>query len=191
MPSSTKPSTSALPLLFSPIAVRSLAILLASLLLAVSAYVQVPGWPVKISMQTAAVFAIGVALGSRMAAASVLLYVAEGVFGLPVFQSGGTGLVYLLGPTAGYLLGFVLAAFTVGYASETGQMSSLPRSLSWLLAATFLIYLPGSVWLAVLFGWQKAIAVGVTPFLFGDGLKIALIATLVTLGVLRPLFKKP
>ncbi|WP_201832528.1 biotin transporter BioY [Microvirga zambiensis] len=157
---------------------------LASALLAASAYMQVPAWPVKISMQTAVVFAIGIALGSRMAVAAVLLYIAEGVMGLPVFQNGSAGPLYLLGPTGGYLLGFVLAAYFVGRAAETGLMSTFGRSVLVLVAANVILYVPGVAWLAVLIGADKALAAGVLPFLLGDALKILLVASLVSVGIL-------
>jgi biotin transport system substrate-specific component len=147
---------------------------------------QVPAWPVKVSMQTAVVFAIGIALGSRMGVAAVLLYIAEGVMGLPVFQNGSAGPLYLSGPTGGYLLGFVLAVYAIGRASEAGFMSTFGRSVLTLIAANALLYTAGVTWLAVLIGIEKAIAAGLLPFLAGDALKILLVASLVAVGVLRP-----
>ncbi|MGB6117811.1 MAG: biotin transporter BioY [Mesorhizobium sp.] len=166
---------------------RIAAVFAATLLLALSAHVQVPGYPVKISMQTAAVFAIGIALGSRLGVAAVLAYIAEGLAGLPVFQNGAAGPAYLFGPTGGYLAGFVLAAFIAGRAAETGRMTSFAGSVAVLLVATIAIYALGVAWLAILLGFEKAVAVGVLPFLFGDALKVLLVAGLVAAGVIRPL----
>lgn len=148
-------------------------VLFGNVLLALSAHLQVPMWPVKLSMQTFVVLAIGVAYGSRLGGATVLTYLVEGAFGLPVFQSGA-GLAYMAGPTGGYLLGYLLAVIAVGALAERGAMSRLPTALGVILIGEMLIYAPGIAWLAVLFGAEKSIAYGLTPFLPGEALKIGL-----------------
>ena len=158
----------------------ALAVALGSALLALSAHVQVPFWPVRLSMQSFVVLAIGAAGGGRLAAATLIAYVAEGAAGLPVFQ-GGAGLAYMAGPTGGYLLGFVLAAATVGALADRGALRTLPGTLATLLLGEALIYLPGVAWLAVLFGAGRSLQLGLIPFLPAEALKLALAAATVPL----------
>ena len=153
-------------------------ILLGTGLLALSAHIQVPFWPVKLSLQTLVVLAIGVVYGSRLGGATILAYLVEGALGLPVFQSGA-GIAYMMGPTAGFLLGFVIAAVVIGYCTERGMLNRLPTAIGAFLLAEAAIYISGVAWLAVLFGPAKSIAFGLTPFLTGEVLKIGLVLTLV------------
>ncbi len=151
-----------------------------SLLLALSAKIQVPFYPVPMTLQTAAVLLLGAAYGPRMAAATVLLYLLEGALGLPVFAGTperGVGLAYMLGPTGGYLAGFLPAAWIAGKAVGSGWRG-LALALAFL-AAMAAIYLPGLLWLAGFVGGAKAVAVGFVPFIWGDLLKLALAAALV------------
>ncbi len=151
---------------------RALAVITGSLLLWLSAKVQVPFWPVPMTLQVLVVLGLGAALGARMAVATVGLYLAEGALGLPVFASGG-GLAYMTGPTGGYLLGFLLAAAFVGrFAAGRG----LVGTLAVMLAGVALIYIPGVTWLASFTGFDKALALGVAPFITGDVLKAAIAA---------------
>ena len=152
-----------------------IAIAIGSALLALSAHVQAPFWPVRLSMQSFVVLAIGVACGGRLGAATVLAYCGEGALGFPVFQ-GGAGVAYMAGPTGGYLLGFLLAAAAVGTLADRGVMRTRPGIVAVLLLGEALIYLPGVAWLAVLFSPAKALAFGLTPFLPAEGLKLALAA---------------
>jgi biotin transport system substrate-specific component len=152
-----------------------------SILLAVSAKIQVPFWPVPMTMQSLAVLLIGVGFGSRMGAATVLVYLAQGFLGVPVFAGATAGPAYMAGPTGGYLLGFLVAAAAVGALAERGWDRDLPRALATLAVGHVLIFIPGVLWLAVLFGWTKAIAVGVTPFVLATILKTALGAAVVAL----------
>ena len=161
--------------------VRSvLLVLVGSGLLALSAHIQVPFWPVKLSMQSFVVLAIGFAYGSRLGAVTILAYIAEGAAGLPVFQSGA-GVAYLAGPTAGYLLGFVLAAALLGRLSERLRLSSIPAAAGAVLLSVVVIYVPGVAWLAVLFGAENALPYGLYPFLPGDVLKLALAVAIIHL----------
>ena len=135
-----------------------------ALALAISAKVQVPFYPVPMTLQTLVVLAIGAAFGARLAAATVLLYLAEGLAGLQVFAGLGAGPAYMMGPTGGYLVGFLFAAALVGWLAERGW----DRSLGWLLAAMVLghavIFAFGYGWLATLIGPEKAWIGGVVPF---------------------------
>jgi biotin transport system substrate-specific component len=157
---------------------RTIAIIaIGNALLAVSAHIQVPFWPVKLSMQTFVVLSIGLTCGSRLAGGTLLAYLAEGAFGLPVFQ-GGMGLAYMAGPTGGYLLGYLLAATALGALAERGLLRSMPMVFGAVVLGEVLIYLPGIAWLGVLFGADKALAYGLLPFLPAECVKMALVMTL-------------
>jgi biotin transport system substrate-specific component len=153
-----------------------------TLVLTISAKIQVPFYPVPITMQTLVVLALGMAYGWRLGVATVLLYLAEGAFGLPIFAGTpekGIGIAYMMGGTGGYLLGFVLAAGVCGWLAEQGWDRGVVRTALAMLLGNALIYVPGLLWLGTLFGWDKPIlAWGLTPFLLGDALKIALAAAL-------------
>ena len=147
-----------------------------TLLLTVSAKVQLPMWPVPMTMQTFAVLVIGMAFGARLGAATVVLYLLQGAVGLPVFASGG-GIAYFSGPTAGYLIGFAVAAFAVGALAERGWDRGPVRTLGAMLVGTLIIFALGVGWLAILLGDPtKALNAGLLPFLPGEALKIALAA---------------
>lgn len=147
-------------------------VVLGSVLLAVSAKIKVPMWPVPMTMQPFAVLLIGMAFGCKLAAATLAAYLAQGALGLPVFAAGG-GLAYMAGPTGGYLLGFLAAAALVGYLAERGWDRSVPLTFASMLLGIAVIYLFGVTWLATLVGAQKAIAAGLLPFLVGDLVKAA------------------
>ena len=152
-------------------------ILAGSLLLTLSAKVQVPFYPVPMTLQTLVVLLIGVAFGWRMGVAIVLAYLAQGVMGLPVFAGTpekGLGLLYMGGPTGGYLMGFVLAAATTGWLAERGLDRSLIGTAIAMVAGNVVIYACGLVWLSTFVGMDKAVTFGMAPFLFGDLVKIAL-----------------
>lgn len=162
-----------------------------SLLLALSAKVQVPFWPVPMTMQTFVVLMLGASYGWRLGVATVLLYLAEGALGLPVFAGAGTGLAYMAGPTGGYLAGFVVGAAVAGFLVERGLVGHEGgRHLALLTLAMLighaLILAPGVAWLALglNFGWTKAVAVGLTPFWAATALKTAL-AVAAVLGLNR------
>lgn len=152
-----------------------------SALLWVSAKIQVPFWPVPVSMQTFAVLLIGFAYGPRLGMATVMLYLAEGAMGMPVFAGTpekGIGLAYMMGPTGGYLLGFVLAAGLVGWLAEKGWDRNVVTVVFAMVAANIVIYLPGVAWLTYLFNFENALAWGLTPFIVGDIAKLVLAAVL-------------
>lgn len=150
---------------------------LGSVLLVVSAKIQVPFWPVPMTLQTGVVVLLGAALGWRLAGSAVLLYLAQGALGLPVF-AGGAGPAYLLGPTGGYLVGFLVAAVAVGWLVERGWSRTLASSAAALLLGDLLIFACGLGWLSLLVGLEQALAAGLLPFLAGEAVKIALAACL-------------
>lgn len=147
--------------------------LLGSALLAASAQVSLPMWPVPATLQTLAVLLLGAIGGSRLGVASVALYLAEGAMGLPVFANGAGGVAVLAGPTAGYLLGFLPAAWLAGLAGR-----GLPRQAAVLAAAHLLLFLPGVAWLAGFVGWEKALVAGFAVFIPGTVVKTALAVAL-------------
>ena len=151
-----------------------------SLALALSAKIQVPFWPVPITMQSMVALLIGIAFGSRLGALTILAYLAEGVAGLPVFAGMAAGPAYLAGPTGGYLLGFLLGGAFAGWAAERGWGRDLSRTLPVMLLGHVLIFAPGLVWLAALLGWDKALAFGIAPFMLATLLKSALGAAIVS-----------
>jgi len=156
----------------------TLLMVLGSLFLAVCAQVQVPLWPVPMTMQTFGVLLLGMAFGARLGAATVALYLLEGAAGLPVFAQFKAGLPVLLGDTGGYLFGFVIAAWLVGSLAERGwDRGVLTTALAMLLGNTVL-YVPGLIWLGNIYGAEQAFAYGLAPFWIGDLLKIALAAGL-------------
>ena len=150
------------------------AVVLGSALLAVSAKVQVPFWPVPMTMQTMVVILLGMAYGSRLAAATVALYLVEGLAGLPVFAGAAAGPAYMAGPTGGYLAGFLLAAGFTGWLAERGWDRTPVKALAALTLGHALVFVPGVAWLSVLFGFEKAVAVGLAPFWAATILKTAL-----------------
>jgi len=157
-----------------------LLIVAASALIALAAQVAIPlpFTPVPLTLQPLAVIFIGVALGSVRGAAAAALYLLEGFSGLPVFAQGHGGALWLIGPTAGYLYSYPLAAWLAGFVSERGWGSTLVRSVSGMLAALAVIYAGGWSWLALLTNARTAFAGGVAPFLVADIVKVAIGAAL-------------
>jgi biotin transport system substrate-specific component len=149
-----------------------------ALLVALLAQVRIPlpFTPVPLTGQTFAVLLVGAALGSRRGLASLSLYSLVGALGLPVFAGGAAGAAYAFGPTGGYLLGFIVAAYVTGLLAERGLERSIRTSILPFLAGTLVIYVLGAGWLSVQFGLEKALAMGVLPFIVGDAIKLALAA---------------
>jgi biotin transport system substrate-specific component len=161
-----------------------LLVIAGTLLLAVSAKVQVPFWPVPMTMQTFVVLLIGAAYGARLAGFTLAAYLAEGAAGLPVFAKGA-GLAYMAGPTGGYLAGFVIAAVVVGWLADRGYGRAVVTTLVAFLAGEVIIFALGVGWLAGGFpglGLQKALADGLMPFLPAEALKIALACAVLPLA---------
>lgn len=157
-----------------------------SALLWTSAKVQIPFFPVPMTMQTFVVLFLGFALGSRLGAATVLLYLAEGATGLPVFAGTpekGLGLAYMAGPTGGYLAGFVVAAFVTGWFAERGLDRRLVTAAIAALAGLVAIYALGLAWLGAVVGWDKPVlSFGLYSFLPAEALKLALLAAILPLA---------
>ncbi|MBB4286942.1 biotin transporter BioY [Roseospira goensis] len=158
---------------------------LGSALLTVSAKLQVPMWPVPMTMQTFAVLVIGAAYGWKLGAATVALYLAQGALGLPVFANTperGIGLAYMMGPTGGYLIGFLVSAAVLGWLAERGWDRTVARTLAGMALGTAIIFGLGFVYLTGLIGAEAAFLNGVLPFLVGAALKIALAAAVLPLA---------
>lgn len=155
-------------------------ILAGSFLIALSAKVQIPlaFSPVPITGQTFAVLMIGALLGARRGGLAVLAYLIQGAAGMPVFAFGG-GLTLLLGPTGGYLIGFIGAAYITGRLAEKGWDRRTGTTVLAMILGNAIIYAFGLFWLVCLMGLSaKVLTVGLYPFIMGDLLKIALAAML-------------
>jgi biotin transport system substrate-specific component len=159
-------------------AVRNTLLALAgTAIIAVSAKIQVPFWPVPMTMQTLAIIVIAMAFGAKLGFATLALYLFEGAIGLPVFAGTpekGIGIPYMLGPTGGYLVGFIAAAWLAGWLAEKGWDRTFLKATAVNLVATAVVFVFGLAWLAPMYGLSKSIAVGVTPFLLSSAFKIAL-----------------
>ena len=149
-----------------------------SLLLAVSAQFKIPLYPVPVTGQTLVVLLIGMTYGPRLGGITIAAYLFEGAIGLPVFAGGAAGVAVLMGPTAGYLFGFLLAAIAMGYLAERGMGRTVVSTIAAMVIGNCVIYLCGALWLANFIGFGQAIAAGVLPFLYGDALKLVVAAGL-------------
>jgi len=145
--------------------------------IALCAQARIPLWPVPITGQTFAVLVVGMAYGARLGAGTLLLYILAGSLGLPVFTEHAAGWGVMIGTTGGYIVGFVLAAGLVGRLAERGWDRTVWLTGLAMLLGNVVIYVPGLLWLGTVVGWDKPIlAWGLTPFLLGDALKLALAA---------------
>jgi biotin transport system substrate-specific component len=135
--------------------------------------IPLPFTPVPITGQTFAVLLVGAVLGSRRGTASLGLYLLMGLAGLPFFAGGASGLAYLLGPTGGYLVGFIVAAGLVGLLAARGLDRRIPSALLAFLVGEIVIYLFGVAWLSFYLGVPHAIMAGLVPFIIGDAIKLA------------------
>jgi len=159
-------------------ALRNAALVLGgTVLLWLSSKIQIPLYPVPVTMQTLVVLVLGIAYGWRLGVATMALYLVEGAIGLPVFAGGwseGGGYHLLFGPTGGYLFGFVVAAGVCGRLAERGWDRSLWTAGAAMVIGNLIIYAMGLAWLAVQIGAADAVKYGLLPFLLGDALKIVL-----------------
>jgi biotin transport system substrate-specific component len=155
---------------------QALLVVLGSLFIAICAQISIDLPLVPMTMQTFAVLAVGAAFGLRLGAATVVLYIVEGTLGLPVFQGFAAGPAVLMGPTGGYLIGFVLAAALVGWFAERGFDRRVLTMFAVMMAGAAILYVPGLLWLAKFTGYDKVLELGLYPFLWGDLLKAALAA---------------
>ncbi|MGI9306418.1 MAG: biotin transporter BioY [Gammaproteobacteria bacterium] len=160
--------------------------------LAVSAKIQIPFYPVPLTLQTMFVLLFGMAFGAKLGAATVLLYLVAGAAGLPVFAGTpekGIGLAYMAGPTGGYLAGFALAAAACGALAQKGWDKNIMRVALAMLIGNGIIYACGMLWLGAVIGWDKPLLqLGMLPFLPGDAVKI-IFASLALPPVCRAVIK--
>lgn len=165
-----------------PAALDMAAVVTASLLIAASAKIAVPFFPIPMTMQSFVVIGLGLALGARRGGAAVLLYLAQGAAGLPVFTGTpekGLGLAYMAGPTGGFLIGFFLAAVVAGWLAERQWDRTPLKAMAAALVASAAIYVPGLLWLGSLIGFNETLLnVGLLPFIPGDIAKALLAALL-------------
>ncbi len=145
--------------------------LIGSLLLTISAKVQIPFYPVPMTMQTLVVLMIGMSYGAPLAASTVFLYLFQGAIGLPVFATGG-GLTYMMGPTGGYLVGFFLSAILLGILASNGWGKTWQTTAVAMILGVGVIFAIGVSWLAVFIGLKAALINGFLPFIYADFLKI-------------------
>tara|TARA_B100000029_G_scaffold441661_1_gene459647 strand:- start:1640 stop:2203 length:564 start_codon:yes stop_codon:yes gene_type:complete len=156
-----------------------LLILFGSLLITLSAKIKIPFYPVPMTMQTFVILLVGIIFGSKIGLATVMLYLVEGIFGLPVFANSpekGIGLAYFMGPTMGYLIGFLVAVYLAGaFKYEKNFISNFLK----LTFSVSFIYILGLIWLGTLIGWDKPIfKLGAEPFLLAELFKILLLVVL-------------
>ena len=150
-----------------------LLIVFGTILLAVSSKIQVPFWPVPMTMQTFVVFIIAMAYGWKLSFITLIAYLIEGAIGLPVFAKGG-GLLYLTGPTAGYLYGMAIAAGVMGYLADLGYGQTIIKCIFPLLIGTIIVFVLGVGYLSTIIGLEKALVAGLLPFIPSELFKIAL-----------------
>ena len=147
-----------------------------SILLAISAKIKIPFYPVPMTMQTFVVMLLGISFGGKIAVATISLYLLEGILGLPVFSNSperGIGLTYFMGPTMGYLIGFLSASYLASLIREDDNQLII---ITKLLISVSTIYFFGVLWLGTLIGWDKPILeLGVMPFLLAEVFKISLL----------------
>ena len=182
------------PTRISPLLRGAILALAGSLFVALCAQIIVPLWPVPVTGQTFAVLSVGLVCGWRIGGAALLLYLIEGALGLPFYAQAKSGWATVIGPSGGYIWGFVLAAALVGWLAERGWDRSVLRTALALLLGNIVLYVPGLIWLALFYAgpgqeyiaatgaetaWGAAIAAGLTPFLLGDLLKLLLAASLI------------
>lgn len=142
------------------------------------AEIRLPFTPVPVTLQPLAVFLVGAALGSRRGALAMLAYLAEGAAGLPFFAGGAAGPQHLIGPTGGYLFGFVGAAAVIGWFAERGWDRTPVRAFGAMLLGSIVLFACGLAQLALFVGSSAAVTQGLLPFIVGDVLKMALAAAL-------------
>ena len=150
-----------------------------SILITISAKTKIPFYPVPMTMQTFVILLIGITLGYKIGLATVMLYLLEGIVGLPVFSNSpekGIGITYFIGPTMGYLIGFLFAVYFSGsFKYEKGIINTFLK----LIFSVSFIYILGLAWLGMLIGWDKPIfKLGAQPFLLAELLKILLLVFL-------------
>ena len=158
--------------------VSILLVLFGTILLAISAKIQLPFWPVPMTMQTFVIFLIGMTYSVKLSFITVSMYLFEGALGLPVFASGG-GIAYLVGPTSGYLYGMLISSVVISYLANLGFSKTYLKTSISLLIGSFIIFLFGILYLGSIIGYEKAIIAGLLPFIPSELFKIALAVSLI------------
>src|SRR5262245_5698180 len=180
--SSLRPAVVPLDLQSRPLVWQVGAVVLGSLLLALSSYVQVPMIPVPVTMQTLAVALIGAIYGWRLGGITIVVWLLEGAAGLPVLAGGASGVHHFVGPTGGYLIAFPMAGALMGWLAERGWNGNrVSLAFLGMLLSHAVCLLLGAAWLSLLIGPERAIVLGVMPFLVGTLLKSALGAAVLKL----------
>lgn len=170
-----KPGFSPLGLQARPLAWKIGAVILGSFFLALSSYIEVPMVPVPVTMQTFAVALVGALFGWKLGGLTIAAWLVEGAAGMPVLAGGAAGAHHFVGPTAGYLFAFPIAGMAMGWLAERGWNGHCPWwAFAGMLISNALCLILGAAWLAVLIGFEQAVALGVAPFLIGAVLKAAL-----------------
>ncbi|PPR46834.1 MAG: Biotin transporter BioY2 [Alphaproteobacteria bacterium MarineAlpha5_Bin9] len=149
-----------------------------SLLIAISSKIQVPFWPVPMTMQTFVVMFISMAYGWRLAFSTLAFYLFQGALGIPVFATG-SGIAYLVGPTGGYLLGMLIASAIMGYFADLGYGKNILKCLLPLSLGTIIIFTFGVGYLGTIIGFDRALQAGLLPFIPSEIFKIGLALILV------------
>ena len=172
----TQVRPSLIPQLTGSTANKLLAVLAGIALLTASAHIKIPFYPVPLTMQTLIVLGIGMTYGVRLGGATLLGYLATGFVGVPVFANGA-GMAYMIGPTGGYLLGFLVAALFLGVLAERGWTRNWATAAIAMFLGNIIIYLPGVGWLMTFDEYRDAaLQIGFTNFLIGDALKLIIAA---------------
>ncbi len=167
-------------------------VVLGTVLLTIAAKIQVPTWPVPVTLQSLAVAGLAAAFGARIGVATLALYILEGMAGLPVFAGAGAGAAYILGPTGGFIIGWLAMAYIIGRAADMGASRSFPKLFGAMIVGNAFSFALGFIWLAAMAGsagWidqsnilGSAFAKAVQPFIVWDVLKMALAALSVVGG---------
>lgn len=178
------PAFSPLDLRSRPLAWQAGAVVLGTLFLALSSYIEVPMVPVPVTMQTFAVAMVGALYGWRLGAITIIAWLAEGALGLPVLAGGASGALHFVGPTGGYLFAFPVVGALVGWLAERGWNGHRPvLAFVSMLLGNLLCLVLGAAWLATIIGVEAAFTSGVAPFIIGGVLKSVLGAAVLALLV--------
>lgn len=155
-----------------------------SLFIALMSQITIPLWftPVPLTMQSFAIFMLAALLGGKKAAFAVMAYLAEGALGLPFYAGAKAGFLVLVGPTGGYLFGFIACAFIAGTLLEKGWVNHFLTTIFALLLGCLSLFAIGCAWLSLYVGFEKSLTLGVFPFLLGDMLKVSISALMIPLG---------
>jgi biotin transport system substrate-specific component len=163
-----------------PLALKAVVLVLGVAFLTASSYVQVPMYPVPMTMQTFAVLAVGAFCGWRLGLATIIAWLALAMLNIPVLSEGKVGLAVFMGTTGGYLAAFPLMAIFIGWMAERGWTSRVVPAFLTLLAADVFCFVLGVTWLGTIVGFDKAIEYGLVPFALGDLVKTVLATAILT-----------